>query len=382
MRCIPLLLLAAACYAQAPASTQPARDLSTERQQALDLMKKAQPLAALPLVEDLVAANPDDSAALGWLAYGLFAKARLGATAAEAPALRSLEAAERAKQLGNSWKLLDELITILKTPGAPQHPYSDNPQVNATMKEGEDAFTRGDDAGALAAYAKALELDPKLYQAALFAGDVCFRKKEVPCASQWYGRAVAIDPNRETAYRYWGDALMSAGKMMEAREKFIEAVIAEPSQKPWASLANWAKQNNYVLLAPKIEPPVNPANLDEDSGRSAWASYTVTRAAWRQGLFARTYPAEKEYRHSLAEEGAALSAVADAVGRTKAKHLDPQLMNILLLRTDGLLESWVLLSGGRDDGIARDYAPYRAAHHLEMRAYLDKYVIRPALQNP
>jgi len=31
---------------------------------------------------------------------------------------------------------------------------------------------------------------------------------------------------------------------------------------------------------------------------------------------------------------------------------------------------------GTDAGIARDYAAYRAAHHDELRAYLDKYVIR------
>lgn len=357
-------------------------------------MKRVQPLAALPLVEDLLTANPDDGVAMGWLAYCLFAKARHGAMAAEAPALlkRALDAAERAKQLGNNWRLLDELISILKTPGAPQHPYSDNPQVNAKMKEGEDAFSRGDNAGALAAYAEALKLDPKLYTAALFAGDVCFRKKDVACASEWFGKAVAIDPGRETAYRYWGDALMSAGKMMEARDKFIEAVIAEPSQKPWASLMNWAKQNNCQLRAPKIEPPkisdnpqtivVNPNDLGEDSGRSAWVSYSLTRAAWRQGLFAKSYPTEKEYRHSLAEEVAALSALADTVDRKKAKHLDPQLMNILLLKGDGLLEAWVLMSGGMDAGIAQDYAVYCAAHHTEMRAYLDKYVIHPAAENP
>jgi len=394
MKCVCVLLLAATCYAQATESSQPARDLSAERQQAFDLIKKAQPLAAMPLVEDLLTANPDDAVSMGWLAYCLFAKARLGATAKEAPALlkRALDAAERSKQLGNKWPLLDELISVLTTPGASQQPYSDNPQANAKVKEGEDAFSRGDNAGALAAYADALKVDPKLYAAALFAGDVCFRTKNIACASDWFGKAVAIDPGREAAYRYWGDALMSAGKMMEARDKFIEAVIAEPLQKPWGSLINWAKQNNYQLTAPKIVPPtisdnpqiavVNPNDLDEDSGRSAWFSYVMTRAAWRHGLFAQSYPTEKEYRHSLAEEAAALSAVADAIDTKKAKHLDPQLMNVFLLKSDGLLEAWVLLSSGMDAGIAQDYAPYRATHHAEMRAYFDKYLIHSVPSAP
>lgn len=245
-------------------------------------MKKAQPLAALPLVEDLVAAHPDDNTALGWLAWCLFAKARHEATAQEVPALqkRALEAAERAKQLGNQWPLLDEHLSILRDQGASPPSYSANPQVNARMKEGEDAFARGDNAAALKAYAEALKLDPKLYTAALFAGNVCFRTKDIACASDWFRKAVAIDPNLETAYRYWGDVLMSAGKMMEARDKFIEAVIAQPSQKPWASLMNWAKQNQIQLTAPQIEPPkisddpqtvvVNPNDMDAGTGRSAW----------------------------------------------------------------------------------------------------------------
>jgi hypothetical protein len=54
------------------------------------------------------------------------------------------------------------------------------------------------------------------------------------CASEWFSKAVAIDP---------------------ARDKFIEAVIVEPTQKPWAALLNWANRNNCQLSAPKIDRP-------------------------------------------------------------------------------------------------------------------------------
>ncbi|MGA2742769.1 MAG: hypothetical protein ABSG65_35690 [Bryobacteraceae bacterium] len=135
---------------------------------------------------------------------------------------------------------------------------------------------------------------------------MCFRKKDVACASEWFGKAVAIDPARETAYRYWGDALMAAGKTMEARDKFIEAVIAQPGPKPWAALQNWAKRNNCRLTAPKIDRPnlgenpqtmaINPNDVEdaEGTGRSAGIGYSITRAAWRQALFAKTYPMEAQ----------------------------------------------------------------------------------------
>ena len=386
---IALLLVAAAALGQMAAPAPPAHDLAWKRDQALQLMNKAQPLAALPLVEDLVAANPNDGAVQGWLAYCLFAKSRNDATADEVPALRkrARDAALRAKQLGSTWAMLDALVTALDAPPAAPQPFSSNPDANAKMKEGEQAFGKGDNQGALSAYSAALKLDPKLYHAALFAGDVCFRAKDIAGASEWFGRAVAIDPVRETAYRYWGDALMAAGKMMEAREKFIEAVIAEPAQLSWGGLANWAKRNNCTLSAPKIDRPnldgdpqklvVNPQDLDDQAGtgRSAWIAYSLSRAAWRQALFVKNYPKETQYRHSLAEETAALEAAAGAIDLQKSTHLDPQLANLLSLKRDGMLEAWILLSSGTDAGIAQDYASYRAAHHVELRAYFDKYII-------
>ena len=397
---IVLLLAAAAAFAQSDAPATPARDLAAERQQALSLLNQGRCQAALPLAEDLVAANPDDAVAQGWLGYCLFNKSRLTANPDEAQALRkrAREAAVRSRQLGNKWPLLNDLFIAIDTPGAAEQPFSSNAEANAKMKEGEAAFSKGDNEGALAAYSAALKLDPQLYHAALFAGDVCFRAKDTACAADWFSKAVAIAPTHETAYRYWGDALMAAGKMMEARDKFIEAVIAEPGQKPWAGLMNWAKRNDCTLTAPKIDRPkiearlgdnpqtmtVSPQDLEDKdgTGRAAWLAYGITRAAWRQALFAKTYPNETQYRHTLAEETAALTAVANAVERLNAPHLDPLLANVLALKRDGLLEAWILLNGGPDPSLAPDYAPYRDAHHAEIRAYFDKYIIHPNRSAP
>src|SRR4030095_11749704 len=102
------------------------------------------------------------------------------------------------------------------------------------MEEGEAAFTRGDFDAAITAYSRAYKLDPKLYEAALFIGDIYFRKKDASRAGEWFTRAISIDPNRETAYRYWGNALMAAERTDEARDKYIEAVIAAPySRMTW-----------------------------------------------------------------------------------------------------------------------------------------------------
>jgi hypothetical protein len=124
------------------------------------------------------------------------------------------------------------------------------------------------------------------------------------------------------------------------------------------------------LRAPKIDRP--PANTGE-----LWAPYTATRAAWRETLFAKNFPREAQYRHTLAEEAAALNAVVDALGARKTAPADPQIAALVALQNDGVLEAWILLNGGQDEDIARDYASYRSAHHDELRAYFDRYIIRP-----
>ena len=85
------------------------------------------------------------------------------------------------------------------------------------MRKGEEAHSRGDLDAAIKGYKLALELDPKLYLAALFIGDMYFKKgyhaqdlktkqEMTVTAGEWFKRAIAIEENIETAHRYWGDA--------------------------------------------------------------------------------------------------------------------------------------------------------------------------------
>src|SRR5438270_2961536 len=105
-----------------------------------------------------------------------------------------------------------------------------SPGAEALLK-GQKAFSNGNLKKALALYKEAAEADPKLYEAALFAGSTEFKMKNYDEACTWYAKAIAINPDRETAYRIWGDALMQKGEQKTARSKFVDAVIAEPYTK-------------------------------------------------------------------------------------------------------------------------------------------------------
>lgn len=264
------------------------------------------------------------------------------------------------------------------------------------MREGEQAFAKGDMPKALEMYHRALSLDPTLYEAALFIGDVYFATAEQKKASEWFARAAGINPDRETAYRYWGDSLMKQGRATEAGDKFVEAYIAEPySRLAHAAFVNWAQKLNVTLSHPDVEIPTNvtpkgennnltitldPKTLkkgDKDGSGAAWMVYGFTRASWAQSEFAKNYPEEKQYRHSLKEETAALRAAIRVLDEKKIKdpkRLDQSLQMIRRLDREGLLEAFILLALP-DEGIAKDFTEYRRAHVENLRRYVKLYVL-------
>src|SRR5258708_6053472 len=192
------------------------------------------------------------------------------------------------------------------------------------MNQGEAIFSQGKLDEALADYQKALLMDPKLYEAALFCGDVYTQKADFNQAEASYQKAIAIDPNRETAYRYSATPLMKQQKYDLARDRYIEAFIAEPYSKfSAAGLTQWANVTKTKVGHPAIDIPTTVTydekgdakiNLDggallgggKSDGSFAWISYGGTRTLWHKEKFVKAFPNEKTYRHSLAEETDAL----------------------------------------------------------------------------
>ena len=266
-------------------------------------------------------------------------------------------------------------------------------EVDDAMREGQVAFAGGDFPKAIEMYQHALVLDPTLYEAALFTADVYFKTAEQVKACEWFARAVAINPDRETAYRYWGDSLMKQGKVTEAGDKFVEAFIAEPYNRlARAGFLNWAERVHVTLSHPKVDVPTNVQRKDKDTtitldanllggkndksgAAAAWMMYGMIRAGW-QSEFAKEYPAEKTYRHSLKEEAAALRGALEAVKSRKAgdKNIDPSLQVLRQLEKEGLLEAFILLALP-DEGIAHDFAAYRKTNTENLRRYVKLYLM-------
>lgn len=383
------------CAVAAPrAKAQGTIDYPEQRKRALLLYEQSKFADAIPLLEKLVKVNPEDAAV--WEALGFSTLVVAGSIKDQGERKQGRDRARaaflRAKELGDNSDLLNKALESLAGPDPADLTFSSNVEADRAMREGEEAHTKGDLDKAIAAYQRALQLDPKLYMAALFAGDMYFKKgyaatdprvkkEQMDKAGEWFARAIAINENAETAYRYWGDALMNAGNQREAMMKFIDAIIAEPGNRNgYAGLSQWGQQNQIRMMHPKIEIPdkFDPALRDSPDGSGAWEQYGLVRARWVAEDFAKAYVGEKVYRHSLREETEALRKVAEVAAEWtksgKIKSLSPSLAALVKLNEAGLLEPYIFYTRV-DQGIARDYEAYRQANRDKLRRYWAEVVI-------
>ena len=380
-----LLISSVACFAQ-----------SDEAARADTLMKQGKRIEALPLYEHLAKANPDVMLYAEKLADCYDAMSVQFTDPAEIKKYRALarDEAKRAVALGDKTVYIQDIANQNPDDITFMTPQSAGAKF---QQEAEKAYTAGDFDTALQKYAAAAEADPKLYDAPLFAGDTAYVQHDLPTAARWFARAISIDPDRETAYRYWGDAILKYGNDPTlAREKFIQAIVAEPYSKyAWQGLKQWADIEKAVVMAPKIERPEGPVvdlknsknvtiNIDAgqtdnqtNPGGSAWTMYSNIRVSYHGELFAKEFPNEKTYRHSLKEESTALRAVVTTVKGKKLKpeQLDESLRNLVELYDAGMLDCWILISGA-DKGIEQDYAVYRKDHRQLLHDYMDRFVVR------
>jgi len=390
---LTLVFLSIAIAAPSQAQTEGTAEL---KQRAGELMKANKFTEALPMLEKLAAAEPNNGETQFYLAFALLGQSKNTKDDAARKTLRARarQAFVKAKSLDYNEPKLDALILSLPEDGSDSPGgFTSNTKANQLMEEAEALFSQGKSDEALKKYQEALDLDPKLYHAALFSGDVYMQKGDFAKAEIWYQKAIAIDPDKETAYRYSATPLMKQHKTDEARDRYIEAFIVEPySRFARGGLIQWGQATQTKLAHPDIAVPTNVTfdekgdakiNLDagallggKDDGSFAWISYGATRSTWRKEKFAKTFPNEKTYRHSLAEEADALrSVISVATADKKNKNLGPSLTRLKKLDEEGLLESYILLARP-DEGIAQDYPEYLKQHRDELRSYVVQYVVK------
>ena len=388
---ICFLVCAAAICAVVSAHAQ-TEDAAALRARADALINGQNFIEALPLYERLSVLTPTDPVVFRNLGAALIAKGQASSENQDAwrqLRLRARNAFITARNLGDNSTLVEQIIEALASDVDEQdtRKYSENVEANEAMKRGEAFFSSGKMDEAFTAFQEALALDPRCYLAALFSGDAKLQKQQYDEAEKWYQRAIAIDPYVETAYRYSATPFMKQGKYDQARDRYIEAYITSPYERMALNgLTQWGQVTNTPLGHPRIDAPkttngpdgkknttitVNPVG---DDGSIAWIAYYAEREEWEKKKFAETYPNEKTYRHSLAEEADALRSVVSMAKSLKPKKLNDQIAMIEKLDNDGVLEAYILLATP-DQGIAQDHRAYLEKNRDKLRLYVTKYVI-------
>jgi tetratricopeptide (TPR) repeat protein len=402
-----LIMLFALAPARAFAATQ--QDDNPDRKRALEMWEKQNFVEAVPLLEKAAAESPRDVEILSKLGFALYASTAAMKDPEARKQIRDHARAVllRSNELGDNSNLTRMILEALTSGDAIEVPFSNIREAEKAIRDGEAAFAHGDFDKAIAAYQRALAADPQLYDAALYTGDVYFKKgylerdaaaknKLLDEAGTWFKRAIEINPNRETAYRYWGDALTAQGRRNEARDMFIAAIVASPGEdRAYVGLTQWANSNGVHLAHPEIEVPVRivlskdgktTVNIDpkllegKDSySLASWMLYGALRSHWANEKFTKEFPQEKTYRHTLREEAEALHVVTVATREQmkegKIKELNPSLANLIELDDAGMLEPYIFFARV-DQDIAQDYNAYRRAHRDKLLRYWTEFVVR------
>ncbi|MCC7306049.1 MAG: tetratricopeptide repeat protein [Acidobacteria bacterium] len=386
MTAILACLLLTTSVQPALGQTDDSAAIAAKAQALFDAQKMTE---ALPLYEKLAELRPSDPSVHRNLGFALLGQAANTSNAVVRRQLRIRARAAfiRAAQVGEDSQLVKGMVQGLPPDGS-EAGFSDNADANRLMRQGEAAFSSGKMDEAIKLYQDALKIDPRCYYAALFAGDVNMHKENYPEAEKWYQKAISIDPFQETAYRYSATPLMKQQKYPEARDRYVESFIVAPySRLALSGIIQWAQATNTSLSHPKIDLPEITIGADGkakstlnvnplvDDGSMAWIGYVATRETWRKEKFAKQFPQEPAYRHSLQEEVEALRSVVEMARSTKPKKLNGQIEMLAKLDAEGLLEAFVLMALP-DEGIAQDHRAYLAANRDKMRRYVVGYVIK------
>ena len=81
---------------------------------------------------------------------------------------------------------------------------------------------------AVAAYERAIALDPGLSNALTNLGNLSYRRDDVDTAVRWYERALAADPLQPEAMYNLGFVALEAGRWRSAAERFEQTVAIDP----------------------------------------------------------------------------------------------------------------------------------------------------------
>ena len=239
-----LIAFAANTNARALAQNDP------ERERAIKLYEESKYGEALPLLEKLAQKYPNDPVVLSRLGFTLYVSTATVKDPSERSKIRkrARDILLKSQKNGDESELTQAALDALSSPDTSEIPFSNIRDAEKAIRDGEEAFARGDLDGALKHYVRALELDPKLYEAALYAGDMYFKKgyastdkkagsELMDKSGEWFARAPSRSTPTERPRTATG-ATRSPGRTSVTRRATSSSKPSWPSRT--RALPGWA----------------------------------------------------------------------------------------------------------------------------------------------
>lgn len=146
-------------------------------------------------------------------------EAESAANAVEEIIKRHLDAQQTGNVSASDW----QLVETYNTAGSEKDPTNTQLKARALFAQGQLAYLRGDYAGALVAFNKAVLAEPELVAAHYSLGNAYLATNQPAQAVKAYQRAAELNQELALAYKGLGDAFTKQGKNKEANSYYARA---------------------------------------------------------------------------------------------------------------------------------------------------------------
>ncbi len=176
------------------------------------------------------------------------------------------------------------------------------PEAVKLLDEAEALFQAKKYAEAGEKYQAAAIADPEAVNAYLFYGDsLLFGKNDAERALAQYRKGIALDPTLPMGHLYASTALTRLGRLDEAREEIIQALVDHPAYEAvWKILAEQPTAwGNKPVVRYKFEPPAGYLGVPGKNGIDMyagsdlrWLGYVTCKAVWaNEARFSKSHVA-------------------------------------------------------------------------------------------
>jgi len=265
-------------------------------------------------------------------------------------------------------------------------PWPGNPQAEGLISQAEAPYRARRHAEAAKLYEQALAVCPDCYLARSYLGDVTLMAGDAAGALAHYQKALELNPHDYQLYYSQGSALARLGRMNEAVESWIWALVLNPRNPAMRQFFKQHRELGLLILDDVLAPRGFARKQGEEvliefdpQYGAAWLAFANCKALWLgEPTHREQMTGTTEHHFSSLEETECLASAALVHQGQKEQgddgETDESLDRLMNIIEDGMITELVLF-----ELASRVHPQYTLTLDDEDRQRLRRYVIRHVL---